>query len=129
MSQLNQLIEMRRNHVNWSIQQNPTDISIKRLVRVKAGGGFDEIEKDVGPFTVRLYVTSGSPKAISVLAGEKQVDTYYGLLADCQSDIKADTHTTDSFKANGMEFEVKAVFPQTIGGEVTGYQCELERVM
>lgn len=125
---MNRIVEMRRRHTKWSIEQNSSSILISRTERVRVGGGFDENETNVGPFQVRLYVTSGSPKKISVLAGEKQVDSYYALLADYQADIRADTNTTDKFEVNGMGFEVKSVFPQRVAGNVVGYQCELERV-
>lgn len=126
---MDRIVEMRRRHTMWNIKQNATEIIINRLRKVRSGGGFDEEETTIGPFLVRLYVTNGSPKEISNLAGQKIVDGHYGLLADYQTDIKADTNTTDKFEIDGTTFEVKAVFPQSINGEVVGYQCEVERVM
>lgn len=123
------LVELRRKHTKWSIEQNPSDIIIKRTERKDMGGYFDEVESQVGPFVVRIYsAKSSSPQVVSTFAGEKQIDRYFGLLADHEADIMADTHTKDEFEVDGMNYVVKAVYPQTINGQVVGYQCELERV-
>lgn len=123
------IVEMRRKHTKWSIKQNPLEININRTERKDAGGYFDNVKSQVGPFVVRLYVTGGgSPQNITTLAGEKQVDRYFGLLADYEADIQAGTTVSDEFEADGMKFNVKAVYPQKISGKIVGYQCELERV-
>lgn len=122
------IVEMRRKHTRWNIEQNPSEIVIKRTERIDAGGYFDNEVSTVGPFVVRLYVTGGSPQKISTLAGEKQVDRYFALLADYAADIRAGTNVSDEFEADGIRFLVKAVYPQRVAGEITGYQCELERV-
>ena len=93
------------------------------------GGYMDEVESITGPFVVRVFSTSGgSAQEISTLAGTKQVDRYFGLLADFAADIRAGTLVTDEFEAMGMIFQVKSIYPQKIAGEVVGYQGELERV-
>lgn len=123
------LVEMRRKHTKWNIEQNPVEITIKRTEKKDMGGYFDETETTLPSQTVRIFSSKGgSPQEVVTLAGQKRVDRYFGLLADYEADIKADINTKDEFEANGMHFEVKAVFPQTISGEIVGYQCELERV-
>lgn len=122
-------VDMRRNHTKWSIEQNPVEIMINRTERIDKGGYFDEKESPIGPFVVRIYsAKSSSPQTVSTLAGEKQIDNYFGLLADHEVDIQASATVKDEFEAVGMMFEVKAVYPQRIQGQVVGYQCELERV-
>ncbi len=88
----------------------------------------DEVDSVVGPFIVRVFTSGGSPQEISTLAGQKQIDRHFGLLADYQTEIRAGTLVTDEFEAHGMKFQVKAIYPQTIAGQVVGYQGELERV-
>ncbi|WP_233191046.1 hypothetical protein [Sporosarcina sp. P20a] len=120
---------MRRKHTQWSIRQNPLEIMIKRKERINMGGYMDEVESVTGPFVVRIFSTSGgSMQEISTLAGTKQVDRYFGLLADFAADIRAGTLVTDEFEAMGMIFQVKSIYSQKIAGEVVGYQGELERV-
>lgn len=120
---------MRRDHTRWSIQQNPTSITIQRTERKDAGGYFDEDITNLSPQTVRVFSSKSSTnQTVTSLAGEKQVDRHFGLLADYKADIKADTHTKDEFEIDGMSFIVKAVYPQMINSKLTGYQCELERV-
>ena len=127
---MSKLVEMRRKHTKWNIEQNPTEILINRTIKERKGGYIDESETDVGPFVVRIYSSnSNSPQTITTLAGEKQVDRHFGMLADCEADIRAGTNVKDEFEANGMKFVVKAVYPQRVAGEIVGYQCELERVM
>ncbi|MHC8516992.1 hypothetical protein [Sporosarcina sp. ITBMC105] len=124
------LVEMRRAHTKWNIEQNPVVVTIHRTEKRKGGGYIEEAESDVGPFTVRIFVShSNTNQTVTTLAGEKQVDRYFGLLADYQSDIRAGTTVKDEFVAMGMRFLVKAVYPQTINGQIVGYQGELERVM
>lgn len=123
------LVELRRNHTKWSIEQNPTEITIHRTEKLKKEGYIEEIKSEVGPFVVRIFVSkSSSPQTVTTLAGEKQVDRYFGLLADYEADIQAGTTVKDEFEANGMKFLVRTIYPQTINGQVVGYQGELERV-
>lgn len=120
---------MRRKHTKWNIDQNPSEIMIKRTERIDAGGYFDNVQSQVGPFIVRLFIDkSGSPQEVTTLTGQKQVDRYFGLLADYEADIQAGTNIKDELEIDNMKFNVKAVYPQRIQGEIVGYQCELERV-
>lgn len=123
------IVELRRKNTKFSIEQNPTEIKIKRTEKKKMGGYIDEIESDVGPFIVRIFNSNASsPQKVTTLAGEKQVDRYFGLLADFEADIQAGTDVKDEFDAMGMKFFVKAIYPQIINNEIVGYQGELERV-
>ena len=122
-------VEMRRKHTQWSIEQNPSSILINRIEKKKMSGYIDEVESVVGPFVVRIFATqSNSTQTITTLAGEKQVDRYFGLLADHSADIQAGTMVKDEFEVMGMKFLVKAIYPQTINSQIVGYQGELERV-
>lgn len=122
------IVAMRRKHTQWSIDQNPVTITVNRREKVNMGGYMDEIQSTTGPFIVRVFTSGGSPQEISTLAGQKQVDRHFSLLADYQTDIRAGTLVTDEFEAQGMMFQVKAIYPQTVAGEIVGYQGELERV-
>lgn len=124
------LVEMRRTHTKFSIEQNPSVITISRTTRDRSQGYINNVKTDEGPFVVRIFVSkSSTPQNITTLAGEKQVDQYFGLLADYNADIRAGTEVKDEFVDNGMKFVVKAIYPQTVNGELVGYQGELERVM
>ncbi|PIC59100.1 hypothetical protein CSV80_00830 [Sporosarcina sp. P12(2017)] len=122
------IVAMRRKHTQWSIDQNPVMITVNRREKVNMGGYMDEIQSTTGPFIVRVFTSGGSPQEISTLAGQKQVDRHFSLLADYQTDIRAGTIVIDEFEAHGMIFQVKAIYPQTVAGEIVGYQGELERV-
>lgn len=122
--------QMRRRHIAWNISQNPTQITIHRKEKVRKGGGYDEIERDLPPIVVRIFIQSRSQitHEISTLAGTKKTDKVYSLLADEHADIQADTTVTDTFKANGEDFQVVRVHPQMADGQIVGYQVDLERV-
>lgn len=123
------LVKMRQEHTKWNIEQNPTTITINRTIKKKEQGYIDEQNINVGPFVVRIFNSgSSSPQAISTLAGEKQTDTYFGILANFEADIQASTTVKDEFEVDGIRYLVKAIYPQKINGEVVGYQGELERV-
>lgn len=122
------IVAMRREHTQWNIRQNPVTITVNRREKVKMDGYMDEVESIAGPFVVRVFSSGGTPQEITTLAGQKQVDRHFGLLADYQTDILSGTFVTDEFEAHGMRFQVKAIYPQTVAGEIVGYQGELERV-
>jgi hypothetical protein len=124
------MVALRRKHTGWAIQQNPTTITINRTEKTDMGGYFEEVKTEVGPFVVRLYgYGTWLPQEVSTLAGTKQVDKTWGMLADCQADIKAGPNVLDRFEVSGMGcFRVLEVYPQVVKGELVGYQVALEKV-
>ena len=124
------LVALRRQHITWAIQQNPVKIIIQRTEKIEAGGGFEEKESEVGPFTVRIYQQGALiPQEVSTLAGTKQVDRTWGMLMDHEADIKAGPNVLDEFEVAGIgKFQVLEVYPQVIKGELVGYQAVLEKV-
>jgi len=124
------LAALRRQHITWAIQQNPVKIIIQRTEKIEAGGGFEEKESEVGPFTVRIYQQGTLiPQEVSTLAGTKHVDRTWGMLMDHEADIKAGPNVLDEFEVAGIgKFQVLEVYPQVIKGELVGYQAVLEKV-
>lgn len=120
----------RKEHIKWNIMQNPVEITIQRTQKIRSGGGYNEIESTVGPFTVRLYIGSQKlSEKVTSLAGTKKTDPAWGLLADHNADIKSDPNIIDEFDVPVLgHFIVVTVFPQTVNGEIVGYQADLERV-
>lgn len=123
------LVSLRRQHVAWTIQQNPVTITIQRTEKVEVGGSFDEVQSELGPYTVRIFPQGNRiPQEISTLAGTKQIDKGWGLLADYNADIKAGPNVLDEFDTPAGHFLIKAVYPQYVQGQLVGYQVDLERV-
>lgn len=123
------MVALRRKHIAWNISQNPTQIAIHRKEKIRKGGGYEEVEADLSPITVRIFITRTQIlQTVSVLAGTKQTDKMYSLLADEHASIKAGPTVTDRFTAFGENFEVVSVQPQIVQGVVVGYQADLERV-
>lgn len=124
------LVALRRQHTKWAIEQNPTTITIHRTEKIDAGGYFEEIESEVGPFTVRIYqYGTWVPQEVSTLAGTKQVDRTWGMLMDYEADVKAGSNVLDEFEVPGLgKFQVLGVYPQVVKGELVGYQVALEKV-
>jgi len=124
------LVSLRRQNILWAIQQNPTEITIQRTEKVDMGGYFDEQTSTLNPFTVRIFQRgSRIPQEVSTLAGTKQVDKGWGMLADYQTDIKAGPNVLDEFDVPDLgHFQVVAVYPQVVQGEIVGYQADLEKV-
>ncbi|MGE5552832.1 MAG: hypothetical protein ACM3XZ_02775 [Betaproteobacteria bacterium] len=124
------LVTLRRRHVAWCIQQNPTTITIQRTEKVSAGGGLSEVTTAVGPFNVRIFQQRGGrPQDVTGLAGTMQTTTGWGLLADHLADLKAGPSVRDEFEVPGIgRFVVKMIYPQVILGQIVGYQAEIEKV-
>ena len=124
------IVTSRCNDILWNINQNPVSIFITRTEKTRSGGGFTETKSSIGPFTVRIYQQkSSSQQEVSSMAGTKQKNPNWGMLADYQSDIKAGTNVTDEFDALGGHFKVTTVNPQYCNNQIIGYQCDLEQVM
>ena len=122
-------VDQRRRDIAWNISHNPTIITIHRKEKVRKGGGYVDDESDLPPVTVRIFsARSQIPQTVSVLAGTKQTDKIYSLLADEFADIKASPEVTDQFTALGETFEVVSVQSQVVHGVIVGYQADLERV-
>jgi len=124
------LVSLRRQHTKWAIQQNPTTITIHRTEKIDMGGYFEEVESEVGPFVVRIYqYGTWTPQEVNTLAGTKQVDRTWGMLMDHEAEIKAGANVLDEFEVTDLgKFQVLAVYPQIIQGQVVGYQADLEKV-
>ena len=124
------LVALRRQHTKWAIEQNPVEIIIQRTEKVDKGGYFEEIESEHGPYTVRIFQRGMQiPMEISTLGGTKQTDRGWGLLAGHEAEIKAGANALDEFEVDGLgKFQVLAVYPQIIQGQVVGYQADLEKV-
>ena len=123
------LVEMRRNHTNWAIQQNGFEIELHRVGETRKGGKIQKINETLPPQLFRIYVKGGSETQHIDTQGERQTDRYYRLLASWDADIQASTTVTDTLEWMGDKYIVKSVYHQSINGQVVGKQCELERVM
>jgi len=123
------MVSLRREHVAWCIQQNPVEITIQRTEKVDMGGYFDEVKSTKGPFIVRIFTEGNrAPVDVSTLAGTKQIDKGWGLLADYNADIKAGPNVLDEFDALAGHFIIKAVYPQYVQGQLVCFQADLEKV-
>ncbi len=113
-----------------AIAENPVQITVRRTEKVDMGGYFDEVTSQHGPFTVRIFQQGiRTPQTAATLAGTKQVDKGWGLLADYQADLRAGPNVKDEFDVPGLgHFLVVAVYPQVVQGQVVGYQVDLEKV-
>ena len=61
--------------------------------------------------------------------GTKQVETAWGLLAGYEAEIKAGSNVLDEFEVTDLgKFQVLAVYPQIVQGQIVGYQADLEKV-
>lgn len=124
------LVSLRRQHILWTIQQNPVTITIQRTEKKDMGGYFGEAKSTHGPYTVRVFRKGYAfPKEVSTLAGTKQTDGGWGLVTDWNADIKASSNILDEFDVPDLgHFIIVAVYPQIVQGEIVGYQADLEKV-
>ncbi len=122
-------VAARRKNVSWTIGQNPVVITINRTEKVRSGGGFTENQSNLNPITVRIFTQkTQTPQTVSTLAGTKQIDKSWGLLADHLADIQDGPNVKDEFDCPEGHFLIKAVYPQFVQGQLVAYQCDLEKV-
>lgn len=124
------LVTLRRQNILWAIQQNPVSVTITRTKKEARDGGFVEVTSTHGPFAVRVFPAGGrSPGLVSDLPGRKFEDDTWGLLADYTADIQAGPNVVDEFDVPGLgHFQVTAVYPQVVQGQIVGYQADLKKV-
>jgi hypothetical protein len=123
-------VTMRRKHIQWNIQQNPTLITIHRKGKIEKDGAFEAVDKTLVPITVRIF-QKGKYRLSeeSDLAGTKQEDISYGMLADYQADIQAGPNVKDEFDVPNLgRFYIESINPQVVQGQIVGYQADLVRV-
>lgn len=125
------MVSLRRQHVAWSIQQNPTEITVQRIEKKADKGGYLNESSQHGPFKVRIFQSSTNKalQEVSILAGTKHVDVKWGLLADHLANLKAGPSVEDEFDVSSIgRFLVVAVYQQVVQGKVVGLQADLERI-
>ncbi|MDU5945457.1 MAG: Fe-S protein [Paenibacillus macerans] len=120
---------VRKAHIGWNIRQNPTEVTIRVIQKVKSGGGFEEVKSQIGPLTVRIFVESRErAEIVSEQAGRKEVSDSYSLLADYTANLPSGPDVTQEFEAYPHgKFRITSVHPQIVQNEVCGYVCDLER--
>lgn len=125
------LLETRRRMLTFSIQQNPTTITINRTKKVRQGGGFAEVKTPLDPITVRIFQQKDyvvRVRVISDVSGLKEKVPDFGMLADHNADIRDGPNVRDEFDVPGLgHFVVASVTKMLQSGEVVGYQVDLER--
>ncbi len=120
--------ERRKADIIKSISLNPTEIKIKQIVKVLKEGCFDE-EKRENTFTVRIYHQQKSDIQItSNTIGMLYKSKRYGMLADSTVDFEISPKSSIEFDCIYGHMKIIAVYPQTIKGELCGYQIDLEKV-
>ncbi len=125
------LVTVRRNSINWSINQNPVTITIKRTEKIETEGHFIETISQVGPLTVRIYQAGkrSRSKTESSLIGTRDINTGWGLLANWMANLRAGPNVRDEFEVSDLGlFIINEVYPQKIQGLIVGYQANIERV-
>ena len=114
---------------DFNIQQNPTEIVIRRKESVRSGGGRAETETVLDPQTVRIYsVSSNAPEVEITEPGVKHKTVNVSMLAPYTADVKASSTVSDEFEWQGGKYKVKDCKPMIQNDQVVGYQCRLERV-
>lgn len=125
------LLETRRRMLTFSIQQNPTTITINRTKKIRQGGGFAEVKTPLDPITVRIFQQKDyvvRVRVISDVSGLKEKVPDFGMLADHNADIRDGPNVRDEFDVPGLgHFVVANVTRMLQSGEVVGYQVDLER--
>lgn len=123
------------------IEENPIDVTITRVEKVREAGGFRNVETEVGTIRGRLYQeatgrTMGDEATTT--AGKIGQDARWGLL--CPAEMTAPDGSTvptqlrfgpnvqDSFETPLGDFEVIAVYPRQDEGEIWGWAATVQRI-
>jgi hypothetical protein len=121
--------ERRKKDILRSIELNPTNISIKNIVKVEKDGAFEEIETTLD-ITVRIYNQKSSEVNVSSdKKGTSYTSRKYGMLMDhTVEQLEIDNKSSIEFKCIYGNLKIVAIYPQIVKGIICGYQCDLERI-
>lgn len=132
--------KLRRAHQNL-IADNPVEITIERVVRIREGGGWRQEATTVGTFIGRIYQENTGSRIDDdtvTTAGIRRDDARWGLLApptmtdtddaEVDTDLRSDPQQRDTITTALGTFEVTEVYPRQDNGEVWGWQANLQRV-
>jgi len=125
------LVQARRQATQWSINQNPTTITIKRTRYEEYKGARRKVEEYIGPLTVRIYQARRrvSANERTSEAGSMTV-MVWGMLALYDADLMNGPNVRQEFEVEGLgTFRITQVKPQIINQQVVSKQAELELVM
>lgn len=131
--------KLRRAHQNL-IADNPVEITIERVTRIREGGGWREVPTTVGTFIGRIYQENTGSRIDDdtvTTAGIRREDARWGLLAPTTmtnpgdvviaTDLRSDPQQRDTITTALGTFEVTEVYPRQDNGEVWGWQANLQR--
>lgn len=120
--------ERRKADILKSISLNPTEITIKQVIKVVIDGHFDESEKET-TLAVRIYHQKHPGMSISSeTIGTAYTTRRYGMLVDYTATLEIDSKNAIEFDSIYGHMKITAVYPQIIKNEICGYQCDLERI-
>jgi len=119
------LVTMRRQLTNRAILENPLEITLTRVERVKSdSGGFDDIEIAKDPQTFRLFISSRTAtRDINQVGGQMQVRIMEML---CPWD--ADVQRGDTFVFDERGYRIHEITSPRLRGETVSHQCEIEEI-
>lgn len=120
--------ERRKADILRSISLNPTEIKIKKVLKVEKEGYFDEEEKET-TLIVKIYHQKHPEMTTSSnTIGTSYSTRRYGMLVDHAVTLEVDSKNAIEFDCLYGHMKITAVYPQIIKGEICGYQCDLERI-
>lgn len=122
------MVEQRVKDIAWAISQNPVTVTIERKERALTNGHFTEIVKEVGSYTVRIFLNHrrSKPSETSDIGGRTVQTTSFSMLCDASVDVKKEPNITDYVNVPLLgKMEVDNVTPLIVNGQVVGYQVDL----
>jgi len=121
--------EQRVRDIAWAISQNPVTVTIERKERALTDGHFAETVREVGSYTVRIFLNRRSklsPSETSDIGGRTVQTTSFSMLCDASVDVKKEPNITDYVNVPLLgKMEVDNVTPLIVNGQVVGYQVDL----
>jgi hypothetical protein len=123
------------------IEENPLDVTITRVEKIREGGGFNNVTSTVGTIRARLYQEAtgrqGGEEGTST-AGKIGTDARWGLLCPAEmtapggatipTELRFGPNVQDSFETPLGRFEITAVYPRQDEGEIWGWQATVQRI-
>lgn len=121
-------VERRKKDILDTIDENPTEITIKSTIRKVVDGAWST-EDTTKILRVRIFQYKNSEiSSISDVKGTADISKKYGMVADYLANLDDVSNEEVEFDSPYGRMEVVAVYPQIVRGSICGYQCELMRV-
>lgn len=126
---MSDLITLKRNLAQESINKNPTTLTVTRIENIEnVNGGRTELAPTTYNATVRITKVNNASLVVNEDAGKYKIYNGAVVLASYDSDFNSNVNNyVDTFSYDGLKYKIISVMNNSEKGSITSKQviCEV----